>query len=187
MRITTELLKKYDACEDQVKPFSKSYPNGIEASGENAILLAAEGFDVSWAVFLLPQEGPGSQRAFALWCAEQVAHLSDDPRVAQCLEVVRAEVLHPGSQDLTTAWVTAWAAVQSTTRISVHRPIIRTARTAAAHTVFEAAARPILCDATAWSASRAASLAVKGSMKKTARNAMWEANLFMLGEMLKEL
>jgi len=183
MRITTELLRKHKACEKQVKLFSKTYPRGIKASGENAVLLAAGGFDVLWAIRLLPFEGPGSQRAFNLWCVEQVAYLSTDPRVKQCLDIIRKEVLHPGSQDLID------------TR-NIYRDITHGARTAAWKVAKAAliAANPIITVAedVAWTSTSAAAqdaarTYARGSSWSTVWNIMQEAQIFMLGEMLRDM
>jgi hypothetical protein len=48
-------------------------------------------------VALLSPEGPRSKRAFALFCAERVAHLITDPRVVECLAVIRQKVTNPES------------------------------------------------------------------------------------------
>ena len=45
----------------------------------------------------LPDEGQQSKRAFALWCAERVKHLNTDPRIEECLAVVRRKVADPTS------------------------------------------------------------------------------------------
>jgi len=171
MRITTSLLKKHKACEKQIECFVKAYPDGIEASGENAVLLSAEGFDVMWAFTLLPPEGPGSQRAFALWCAEQVAHLNNDSRVKQCLEVVRREVLQPGSQNLKAAHNAALTARNAA------RGDARTAAWAAAMSTYIDAWGAVLD--TAWVAA--------GEISCEAYIIAREAQIFMLGEMLREL
>ena len=118
MKITPALLRKHGACSEQVEEFAALYPHGTEPTVEEMFTCAAEGLDVLWCLRLLPLEGPGSQRAFSLWCAEQVAHLSDDPRVAECLAVVRTRVLDPASVTdnvLAAAWAAAreaaaWAA-----------------------------------------------------------------------------
>jgi len=46
---------------------------------------------------LLSSEGPRSKRAFALFCAERVAHLNTVPRVAKRLAIVRRRVADPAS------------------------------------------------------------------------------------------
>ena len=97
MRITIKRLKAVKACTNQVKLFETLYPTGVEPTVENMTHAAAAGLEVDWSFHLLPAEGPGSQRAYALWCAEQVAHLNTDPRVEQCLEVVRRKVADPAS------------------------------------------------------------------------------------------
>jgi len=46
---------------------------------------------------LLSSEGPRSKRAFALFCAERVAYLNTDPRIVECLVIVRRRVADPAS------------------------------------------------------------------------------------------
>jgi len=222
MKITTELLKEYNACEKQVKHFAKAYPDGVKASGENAVLLAAEGFNVLWAVNLLPQEGLGSRRAFALWCAEQVAHLTKNPKIKQCLEIVKAEVLQPGSQNLAAAQDTVWSAARDAIR-DANLDTIRSVYRSASQEVFYDTALNTARDAAwaaawsaawyaawsadrsadrnaAWSAARSAALsatqdATRGAILDAAWSAAWsaawntarESQIYMLGEMLKEL
>jgi len=175
VKITAALLRKYNACGNQVKSFSKAYPDGIEASGENAILLMAEGFNIFCAITLLPKEGPGSQRAFALWCAEQVAHLTEDPKVKQCLKIVRAEVLQPGSQNLAAAQDAARDTTQSTafdiTQVAVHDAARDACRYTARFAIDAAAAATI--------AASAARISTRATVQ--------EAQVFMLGEMLGEV
>jgi hypothetical protein len=129
MKITTALLRQHNACNDgspgQVDLFEELYPNGLIPDVASLSEAAAAGLDVWWAWHLLPEEGPGSQRAYALWCAEQVEHLTDDPRVHDCLAVVRRRVQTPNSvsdRDLeaareaardaagAAAWAAAWEA-----------------------------------------------------------------------------
>jgi len=97
MKITPALLRQHNACSEQVEEFSALYPHGTEPTVEAMFVCAAEGLDALWCLCLLPPEGPGSRRAFALWCAEQVSDLSADPRVAECLAVVRRRVENPDS------------------------------------------------------------------------------------------
>ena len=99
MRITAALLRRHGACADQVAEFQRLWPRGAEPTVEALAQAAGRGLDPWWLWRLLPAEGPGSQRAYALWCAEQVAHLVTDPRVAACLEVVRRRVEDPQSVD----------------------------------------------------------------------------------------
>ena len=97
MRITIERLKAVHVCEPQVKLFSEVYPDGVDPTVENLFDAVSHGLDAWWTYNLLPNEGPGSKRAYALWCAEQVAHLNTDERVASCLAVVRRRVEDPVS------------------------------------------------------------------------------------------
>ena len=92
MKITYDLLVKHKACNSQREAFKVLYPDGCEPTVKNLFDLAAEGLDAWWLWHVLPAEGPGSQRAYALWCAEEVAHLTTDKRVADCLKVVRRQV-----------------------------------------------------------------------------------------------
>ena len=92
MRITKELLLQHGACEDQINLFVSLYPSGAELTVDNALQGHRHGLDALWLLNLLPAEGPHSQRAFTLWCAEQVVHLCDDYRVAACIETVRCRV-----------------------------------------------------------------------------------------------
>ena len=113
MKITADLLAARGACVDQVAEVRRLWPRGAEPTDEDLTQAEAHGLNWLWLVCLLPAEGPGSQRAFALWCAEQVAHLADDQRVADCLDVVRRRVADPSSVsdvELAAAWAAAWAA-----------------------------------------------------------------------------
>jgi len=178
MRITTALLKKYKACEKEVERFAKAYPNGIEANGENAVLLSAEGFDVLWATRLLSKEGPGSQRAFALWCVEQVAHLNTNPKVKKCLKTVRREILRPGSQNITNAVRIATQAIQNARAVAEDvAHAVHSATRATAHDIAWVAYEA------AWASRGAATVYTRDS----AHGARWDSQLFMLGEMLREL
>jgi len=179
MRITTTLINEHCPYKYEAAAFASEYPDGIEASGENVILLAAEGFNVLWIANLLPDEGPGSKRAFALWCAEQVAHLSDDPRVAQCLDVIRREVLQPGTQDLNT--------VRGILLSIIHMCSSNAAKKTT-HAAWIAACRDTVNIPVAafWNAICAKIAAYNIKFEE-----LWiteqEPQLFMLGEMLKEL
>jgi hypothetical protein len=125
MRITYELLKAQTppACDDQANEFRTLFPDGCEPTVENLMFLAnhewmpGQLLDVFWLIRLLPEEGPGSMRAFALWCAEEIAPLCDDQRVRDCLSVVRRRVDAPGTctdaeldAARDAAWDAAWAA-----------------------------------------------------------------------------
>jgi len=195
VKITTELLKKYKACEKQVERFGKVYPNGVEANGENALLLDAKGFDVLWAITFLPQEGLGSRREFALWCAEQVAHLTNDLRIKRCLRVVRQEVEKPGSQNLISARIVADAACAASWTL-VHATSWNVRRIQAAIWVARSVAL-VTTPSTYWPNDKKF-LWTAAEVARTARNAVrvaqnsvWDAarntQVFRLGEMLKEL
>ena len=95
MKITADLLMMHDACYEQVAEVRLLWPDGVEPTIDVLAEAAVEGLDPWWLWHLLPAEGPGSRRAYALWCAKQVAHLSGDQRVAQCLAVVRRRVEDP--------------------------------------------------------------------------------------------
>jgi len=113
MRIDAEMLRRHGACAAQVKEVARLWPRGTEPTVEALIIASAHGLDVLWLLMLLPAEGPGSRRAFALWCAEQVADFADDKRVADCLAVVRRRVEDSASvsdADLDAARAAAWAA-----------------------------------------------------------------------------
>jgi hypothetical protein len=151
MRLTYDLLVQHAACTAQRDEFRRLFPDGCEPTVESLFELANSEYmpgctlDVFWLVRLLPEEGPGSMRAFALWCAEQVAPLCDDQRVRDCIEVVRRRVDVPGSctdQELAAAWDAAWAAAGA-------------AAGAAAWDAAGAAAGAAAWDA-AWDAARAA-------------------------------
>ena len=124
MKITYDLLVAHGACEDQRDQFRALHPTGVEPTVEALSELAAHDLDAWWLWNVLPAEGPGSQRAYALWCAEQVAHLCGDPRVEQCLEAVRRRVANPGGVTdaelaaagdaaRAAAWAAAWAAARA--------------------------------------------------------------------------
>ncbi len=97
MRITAELLRRHGACKEQCATVATLWPDGAVPTIDALTEAAANGLDPWWLWRLLPAEGPGSRRAYALWCAEQVAHLCSAPRVAQCMAVVRRRVESPGS------------------------------------------------------------------------------------------
>ena len=163
-RITVSTLRAVGACTDQAALFAHLYPRGITPTVEHFAEAAAQGLDVWWAYHLLPAEGPGSQRAYALWCAEQVAHLSVDRRVAECLAVVLRCVENPVAvtdQMLAAAGparAAAWAAVGAARAAAW-------AAVGAAEDVAGAAARAAVwaaeeaAGAAAWDAARAAQMA----------------------------
>lgn len=49
MRITTKLLKKYDACEDQVDLFDSLFPDGAEVTEATCLKANASNIDFDWA------------------------------------------------------------------------------------------------------------------------------------------
>mgnify|MGYP006957755682 CR=1 FL=1 len=97
MRITPRLLAGRSACGSQLREFTRLYPDGVEPTVEVLTELASRDLDVLWLARLLPIEGPGSSRSFALWCAQQVAHLCTDSRVSACLGVIARRVADPAS------------------------------------------------------------------------------------------
>jgi hypothetical protein len=126
MRPTYKLLRQHNACTPQADEFRALFPRGCKPTVDNLMFLANHEYaenghvggplDVLWLARLLPKEGPGSMRAFALWCAEQVAHLNTDERVVNCLAVVRRRVDAPGSctdEGLAAAGDAAWAAARA--------------------------------------------------------------------------
>ena len=113
MKITRKLLWEHGACRVQVKKFHKLYPNGCEPTIEVLFDLAAEGLDAWWLQRLLPAEGLGSRREYALWCVEQVEDLLPESVRRNVLPVIRWRVHGPddvSDEDLAAAWNTAWAA-----------------------------------------------------------------------------
>ena len=180
MRLTYQLLKRYNACELQRDEFRRLFPCGCEPTVENLTFLANHKYedsygdtgllDVFWLIRLLPEEGPGSMRAFSLWCAEQVAHLCQDQRVADCLAVVRRRVDSPGSctdGELAAAagdaaraaagadaaaWDAAWAAARAAAGAAAGAD-------AAARDAADAARAAAGADAAAWDAAWDAQLA----------------------------
>jgi len=163
MKITPALLRKHGACSEQVEEFTALYPRGTEPTVDTMFACAAAGLDIFWCLCLLPLEGPGSRRAFALWCAEQIAHLSDDPRVTECLAVVRRRVLDPASVT-DNVLAAAWAAA---------REAAAWAAEAAARAAWEAEAA--LAAQTAWEAEAAlaAQIAMLSQMLLEARDDSW--------------
>jgi hypothetical protein len=114
MKITADLLRKHGACDDppdcQVARFAALWPDGAEPTVEALTEAAACGLDVWWLVRVLPLH---DQRRYAWWCASQVAYLTDDQRVHDCLATVRRAVEEPGSvaaAELRAAEAAAWAA-----------------------------------------------------------------------------
>ena len=180
MKLTYELLKaqKPTACDEQANEFKRLFPDGCEPTVENLFELANSEYvpgctlDVFWLVRLLPEEGPGSMRAFALWCAEQVAYLCDDQRVRDCIDVVRRRVDVPGSctdQELAAAWAAAGAAAWA-------------AAGAAAWAAARAAAWAA-AGAAAWDAARAAAGA---AARDATWDAAWAAQIACLSQLLLE-
>lgn len=97
MRITTELLPDYDECADQVAIFKRLWPKGCRPTIENLVEAEANKLHWLWCIRLLPLEGPGSQREFGLWCAEQAAYLIKDQRIHNCLRIIATRVKDPTS------------------------------------------------------------------------------------------
>jgi hypothetical protein len=170
MRLTYELLCKHGACEPQRDEFRRLYPDGCEPTVDVLTALANSGYtpgcllDVFWLVRLLPEEGPGSARAFALWCAEQVAPLAKDKRVDDCLAVVRRRVDAPGSctdGELAAAGAAAGEAAWEAAREAAGAAAWAAAREAAGAAAGEAAmaaAREAAREA-AWAAARESQIA----------------------------
>ena len=180
MLITAELLEQHGVCAEQVAAVRLLWPNGAEPTVEVLAEAAAEGLDPWWLWHLLPAEGPGSRRAYALWCAEQVAHLSGDARVGDCLAVVRRRVNDPGSvsnADLdaardaarAAAWDAAWDAARAAAWDAA-RDAARAAARAAARDAAWDAARAAARDA-AWDAAGAAARAAAGAAARAAARA----------------
>jgi len=92
---------------------------------------------------LLPNEGQQSKRAFALFCAERVKHLNADPRVEECLAVVRRKVANP----------------ESVTNAELKRASAASSAYAAASSAVSAAASAVSAAASASSAAAFASSA----------------------------
>jgi len=119
MKLTYELLVQHNACVPQRDEFRRLFPDGCEPTIDTLLYLSSceyepcRTLDPWWLYNVLPDEGPGSKRAYALWCAEQVAYLNTDPRVTECLRVVRRRVEDPtgtSDGDLAAAWAAAGAA-----------------------------------------------------------------------------
>jgi len=53
MKITVKMLKKHNACEDQVDLFEATFPDGVQVT-EAVCLAVADKFDFSWAADSLP-------------------------------------------------------------------------------------------------------------------------------------
>ena len=57
MKITVEILEKFNACEDQIILFKKIFPKGAEPTMENLLLAYDEGLDILWiGDNIFPQE-----------------------------------------------------------------------------------------------------------------------------------
>ena len=110
MKITHELLSKLEPSCSQFVQFCELWPNGAEPTEENLLQVWGMRLDIFHLVRLLPREGQGSRRAFALWCAQQVVHLTDDQRVHNCLAVVERRVQDPDSVSDEELWRAATAA-----------------------------------------------------------------------------
>ena len=95
MKITRKLLWEHGACRGQVREFHRLYPNGCEPTIEVLFDLAAEGLDAWWLQRLLPAEGLGSRREYALWCVEQVEDLLPESVRRNVLPVIRWRVHGP--------------------------------------------------------------------------------------------
>ena len=188
MKITPALLRKHGACSEQVEEFTALYPRGTEPTVDTMFACAAAGLDIFWCLCLLPLEGPGSQRAFSLWCAEQVAHLSDDPRVAECLAVVRTRVLDPASVTdnvLAAAWDTAMDAARAAAWDTA-KAAAWDAAWAAAMAADMAAEMAAASDAARAAASDAATAAARAAAAAAARAAAMAAQIAILSQMLLE-
>lgn len=115
MKITADLLRAHNEYMDRVSAFAALWPDGLEPTVEAVFIAEAAGFDVLGWTRLLPREGPGSRRAFTLWCVEQMAHHSDDPRVLECLQLLRRRVFEPSAvsaADLVAMW-NGWVAARA--------------------------------------------------------------------------
>jgi hypothetical protein len=185
MKITKERLQAAHACAGQLAEWAHLWPNGHEPTIENLTITAAHGIDAWWMVHLLPPEGPGSRRAYALWCAERVVYLSIDPRVAECLAVVARRVADPSSitdKELEAAEAAveaaAWAAVEAAAGAA--RAAVEAAAEAAAEAAVEAAR------AAAEAAAEAAVEAAEAAVEAAAWAAEQQAQLACLAQLLME-
>jgi len=97
MLITTKLLKESGACNSAITKFNELFGDKVQLTVENLVTAYANGIPVFWLTNLLPSEGAGGQRDFALFAAEQVQHHSKDERVSKCIEVIRRKVADPHS------------------------------------------------------------------------------------------
>ena len=119
MKITVSRLKSINACSNQVREFIRLWPSGCYPTVENMMVAAAHGLDVFWLLELLPKEGPGSRRAFALWCSEQVEHMMADERSRACMDMLRRRVADPESvseEERAATWDAAMAAAWAAAR-----------------------------------------------------------------------
>lgn len=156
MLITSELLRRKNACSDQVLLFEEEYPCGLVLPYGKPVECCARlteaavrGLDAWWVWRLLPDEGPGSKRAYALWCAQQVPHPSIDPRVKRCLDAVTRRVQDPESvsdQELRLARSDAAAAYDSVTA-TVYDSVTAAVYDSAAAATAYADARQVIYDA----------------------------------------
>jgi len=115
MLITTDTLIAAGAVANcaALRTFAEYWPDGAEPTTDNMIEAVAVGLNPLWLACLLPTEGPVSQRALRLYCADQCAAPDDDARVVACRETVRRRVDDPASvsdEDLAAAAAAAWAA-----------------------------------------------------------------------------
>jgi hypothetical protein len=142
MLITYELLKQHNACKSQASRFREMFPDGMQPTIENLADLQVEELDVLWLSRLLPAEGIGSARHFALICAEDVAHLCADPRVDKALGVVRRRVANPASvsnKQLAAALAAALAATRDAARAAIRAATLAAIRDAARDAAWDAA------------------------------------------------
>ena len=58
MRITAELLRQHNACEDQVEIFEERWPSGVTPNKRSLAVAQQLGLDIRWCDNLLTVPGP---------------------------------------------------------------------------------------------------------------------------------
>ena len=53
MKITKNMLRKHEACSDQVELFAAEWPNGAEVTADNVLRAITLALDVSWLTHLM--------------------------------------------------------------------------------------------------------------------------------------
>jgi hypothetical protein len=182
-RFTIETIRSFNPCYDPSKYLPEDW------SGTVIDLLDRKDIpfqDRLWVICRNDFLSDKLMRLFAVWCARQVQHLTNDERSARAIDTAEAFAHGNATQeDLAAAWAAArdaaWDAAWA-----VARAAARDAAWAVARDAAWAAARDAAWAAAdaAWAVARAAARDAAWAVARAAADAAWDAQHAKLREMI---